>query len=46
MSLVVTGLNHRTGSIELRERLGFAEDTFPKALAALRAQVEDAGTVR
>ena len=45
MSLVVSGLNHRTSELALRERLLFAEDALPKALKSLRASVEDAGVV-
>lgn len=45
MSLVVTGLNHRSSSIELRERMAFSEADLARALAALREQLADAGAV-
>ena len=37
MSLYVLGLNHQTAPVSLRERVAFAGDTVPAALAALRA---------
>lgn len=45
MSLIVSGLNHRTSELALRERVVFAEDALPKAVKALRQNVEDAGVV-
>lgn len=36
MSLCVVGLSHKTASLEVRERVAFAESEFPRALAALR----------
>ncbi len=45
MSLIVTGLNHRTSELALRERVVFAEEALPKAIKALRERVEDAGVV-
>lgn len=45
MSLVVTGLNHRTSPLALRERMTFSEDALPNALLRLRDQIEDAGIV-
>jgi glutamyl-tRNA reductase len=45
VSLIVTGMNHRTSELELRERVVFAEDALPKAVKALRQNVEDAGVV-
>ncbi len=45
MSLIVTGLNHRTSELALRERVVFAEEALPKAIKALRECVEDAGVV-
>lgn len=45
MSLVVTGLNHRTSELALRERMAFPDETLPKALLALHEQIEDAGVV-
>jgi glutamyl-tRNA reductase len=36
MKLVVTGLNHRTAPVELRERLAFDEGSLPIALQALK----------
>lgn len=45
MSLIVSGLNHRTSELALRERLVFPEDALPKAVKALRQSVEDAGVV-
>jgi len=45
VSLVVTGLNHRTSELALRERLAFGERDLPKALLALRNQIDDAGAV-
>ena len=37
MRLWLTGLNHRTAPVGVRERLAFAESDVPAALAALRA---------
>ncbi len=37
MSIVVTGLNHRTSSVELRERFAFAPARIPEVLRQLRA---------
>ena len=45
MSLVVVGLSHHTGPIELRERLAFPEAALPGALLRLRKGLEDAGAV-
>jgi glutamyl-tRNA reductase len=45
MSLIVSGMNHRTSDLALRERVVFAEAALPKALKALRTNVEDAGVV-
>jgi len=45
VSLIVTGLNHRTSELSLRERVVFSEEALPKALKALRDRVEDAGVV-
>ncbi len=45
MNLVVVGLSHHTSSVELRERLHFAEKTLPGALMHLREQLGDAGVV-
>ncbi len=45
MSLAVLGVNHRSCPVEVRERLRFAEDELPEALAALRQRLGDAGTV-
>ena len=44
MSLWVLGLNHQTAPVELRERVSFAGDALPAALASLRAhpRVEEA----
>ncbi|MET3009152.1 glutamyl-tRNA reductase [Stenotrophomonas koreensis] len=44
MSLWVLGLNHQTAPVELRERVSFAGEALPAALASLRAhpQVEEA----
>lgn len=36
--LVVLGLNHRTAPVEVRERVAFATEQLPAALAALRQQ--------
>ena len=41
MSLVVTGLNHATSDIALRERMSFASEQIPEALAQLRVRLED-----
>ncbi|HEU0123168.1 MAG TPA: glutamyl-tRNA reductase [Bryobacteraceae bacterium] len=38
MKLHVTGLNHRTAPVELRERLAFDPATLPVALRALRGE--------
>lgn len=37
MSLWVLGLNHQTAPVELRERVSFAGEALPEALASLRA---------
>jgi glutamyl-tRNA reductase len=37
MAVVVLGLNHRTASVEMRERFAFAETRTPEALDRLRA---------
>jgi glutamyl-tRNA reductase len=36
MNIVAVGLNHRTASVELRERLAVTEGRLPEALAALK----------
>ena len=36
MKLLLTGLNHRTAPVEVRERIAFEEDGLPAALASLR----------
>ncbi len=36
MSLCVVGLSHKTASLEVRERVAFAESEIPRTLAALR----------
>ena len=38
MKLWVTGLNHRTAPVEVRERLAFQDGAMPRALADLRQQ--------
>ena len=40
MRLLITGLNHRTAPVELRERLAFSESALPEALKALRERPE------
>ena len=45
MSLAVIGLNHRSGSLEARERLYFAEDETPRALSALHERLGGGGAV-
>lgn len=45
MSLAVIGLNHRTGSVELRERLHFTPESAREALQHLRRRLEGAGAV-
>lgn len=45
MSLVVTGMNHHTAPVELRERLLFPEEDVPNALIKLRERVGPAGAV-
>jgi glutamyl-tRNA reductase len=44
MTLWVLGLNHQTAPVDLRERVAFAADALPAALASLRAlpQVSEA----
>ncbi|MCA1714097.1 MAG: glutamyl-tRNA reductase, partial [Gammaproteobacteria bacterium] len=37
MKLVALGINHQTAPVSLRERVAFADDSLPSALAALRA---------
>jgi glutamyl-tRNA reductase len=36
MKLLLTGLNHRTAPVEVREKIAFAEHSLPEALASLR----------
>jgi glutamyl-tRNA reductase len=36
MKLLLTGLNHRTAPVEVRERIAFEEQALPAALASLR----------
>jgi len=36
MKLLLTGLNHRTAPVEVRERLAFEDKSLPEALADLR----------
>jgi glutamyl-tRNA reductase len=36
MKLLLTGLNHRTAPVEVRERIAFEENALPAALASLR----------
>src|SRR5579871_5479028 len=38
MKLLLTGLNHRTAPVEVRERLAFEEKTLPEALDRLKRQ--------
>ena len=38
MKLFVTGLNHRTAPVEVRERLAFAEAALPEALQGLKGR--------
>lgn len=38
MKLLLTGLNHRTAPVEVRERLAFEEKTLPAALNSLKRQ--------
>ena len=45
MSLIVTGVNHRSASVDLRERLAFREDILPRSLMALRKHLDGAGVV-
>ena len=40
MRLLITGLNHRTAPVELRERLAFSESALPEALKALQERPE------
>ena len=35
MKLLLTGLNHRTAPVEVRERLAFEEQSLPEALDKL-----------
>ncbi len=36
MTLLAVGINHQTAPVSLRERVAFADDTLPSALASLR----------
>jgi glutamyl-tRNA reductase len=45
VSLVVTGLNHHTSAVDLREKLAFQEDAIPKASFELRKGLDQAGVV-
>src|SRR5258708_7877914 len=38
MRLLVTGLNHRTAPVEVRERVAFAEGELPAALLSLKGR--------
>jgi glutamyl-tRNA reductase len=41
MIITVTGLNHRSAPVEVRERLHIAEDLIPEALRALQQWVPE-----
>ena len=45
MSLIVSGISHHTSDIALRERMAFAQDRIPDALAQIRTRLENAGVV-
>ncbi|NIA16224.1 MAG: glutamyl-tRNA reductase, partial [Nitrospiraceae bacterium] len=45
MSLIVLGINHQTGSVELREKLYFAAEEIVPASLELRERCADAGLV-
>lgn len=45
MSLLVTGLNHHTSAIEVREKLAFRPDSIPAAVFELRKRLDNAGVV-
>jgi two-component system invasion response regulator UvrY len=38
MTLLALGINHQTAPVSLRERVAFADDRLPSALAALLAR--------
>lgn len=39
MSVLICGLNHRTASLELRERVAFSKDSLPDALRCVQADL-------
>lgn len=45
MSLVISGINHTTASVELREKLAFEPGTLPKALKTLKVIFAEGGCV-
>ena len=45
MSLLVLGINHKTASVALRERVAFGPDLAPRALQELMATPGVAETV-
>ncbi len=45
MSLIVTGLNHHTSQVALREKIAFRRDRVPAASFELRKRLDDAGVV-
>ena len=45
MTIAITGINHTTSSVELREKLAFSSDALPKALKKLKAIFSDGGCV-
>ncbi len=45
MTIAITGINHTTSSVELREKLAFSSDALPKALKKLKTIFSDGGCV-
>ncbi|MBI2423932.1 MAG: glutamyl-tRNA reductase [Candidatus Hydrogenedentes bacterium] len=45
MTVAVTGISHHTSSLDLRERLAFAEGSIPAALHKLKKRLSDGGVV-
>lgn len=45
MTLAITGLNHHTSPLELRERMGFSAEDLPASLLRLRKEIPEGGVV-
>ena len=41
MSLVISGLSHRTSDVAFRDRVAISQESLPRALEALRERLDD-----